>query len=395
MPSRTLLLPAALLLLLLACTPSHSSPLHDAAVNQDIVLLQQLLDSRKHDINGLDANGRTPLAAALARCSNNSTRFFGPKVQFCSTISDLSISAALVCAGADVNVDLSPKEHPGYKLVHFAACSSVWDLLNLLAGGADANAPYRLPDGRSVTPLTWAALCAAAETNSTEYNWEHGHPRLSLKPLLDAGACSAAEVQRTFDAVMRDAPEIEGVYYVYWRTLWDAQEAKAANATTRPELAGWLKHGKGAACEAAEGALASQFAIRKMAAERQRYQRANPLHVAVAADNLAAVTALLSPGKIDVNGMLSMQIKRGKAEACEEAKYALDAELTNRKEAAEQLRYVRAYPLHAAVAANNLAAVTALLASGKINVNSKDDKGLTPLQAGMACRKIDDSRDFH
>ncbi|WIA36965.1 hypothetical protein OEZ86_008202 [Tetradesmus obliquus] len=88
-------------------------------------------------------------------------------------------------------------------------------------------------------------------------------------------------------------------------------------------------------------------------------------------------------------------IKRGKAEACEEANYALDAELTNRKEAAEQLRYVRAYPLHAAVAANNLTAVTAPLASGKIDVNSKDDKGLTPLQAGMACREIDDSRDFH
>jgi hypothetical protein len=65
---RSHLLPVALLLLL-ACTPSYSSPLHDAAVNGDIVLLKQLLDSGKHDVNGLDADGRTPLATALATCS--------------------------------------------------------------------------------------------------------------------------------------------------------------------------------------------------------------------------------------------------------------------------------------------------------------------------------------
>jgi ankyrin repeat protein len=65
---RNHLLPVALLLLL-ACTPSYSSLLHDAAVNGDIVLLKQLLDSGKHDVNGQDASGRTPLAAALATCS--------------------------------------------------------------------------------------------------------------------------------------------------------------------------------------------------------------------------------------------------------------------------------------------------------------------------------------
>ncbi|WIA16745.1 hypothetical protein OEZ85_013399 [Tetradesmus obliquus] len=123
------------------------------------------------------------------------------------------------------------------------------------------------------------------------------------------GACNAAEVVRIWDASCDGAPSVEAwprsysqLYYeyTYWRALWDVQEAKAAAPDMKPELADW--------------------------------------------------------------------IKRGKAEACEEANYALDAELTNRKEAAEQLRYVRAYPLHAAVAANNLTAVTALLASGKIDI---------------------------
>ncbi|WIA36966.1 hypothetical protein OEZ86_008203 [Tetradesmus obliquus] len=157
MDGRDLLLPVATLLLLLACTPSHSSPLHDAAVNQDIVLLQQLLDSRKYDVNGLDASDRTPLAAALAKCSNDTSRFADVMTHkdlgFCVGSLEYGISAALVCAGADVNVDVSPKQHPGYKLVQFAACTSSGDLRNLLAGGADANAPYRLPDGRGVTPL--------------------------------------------------------------------------------------------------------------------------------------------------------------------------------------------------------------------------------------------------
>jgi ankyrin repeat protein len=69
MSGRGQLLPVALLLLVLACTPSYSSPLHDAAVNQDIVLLKQLLDRKKYDVNEKDANGRTPLAAAMATCS--------------------------------------------------------------------------------------------------------------------------------------------------------------------------------------------------------------------------------------------------------------------------------------------------------------------------------------
>jgi ankyrin repeat protein len=60
---------SVLLVAVQAFTSGFSNPLHDAAVNQDLVLLKQLLDSGKYDVNGLDANGRTPLAAAMATCS--------------------------------------------------------------------------------------------------------------------------------------------------------------------------------------------------------------------------------------------------------------------------------------------------------------------------------------
>jgi hypothetical protein len=42
-----------------------------------------------------------------------------------------------------------------------------------------------------------------------------------------------------------------------------------------------------------------------------------------------------------------------------------------------------------AVTSNNITAVKALLASGKIDVNAKDDKGFTPIMAGMDCDKSD------
>lgn len=48
--------------------------------------------------------------------------------QLCATGTSDGISAALIYAGADVNVDVSPKERPGYTLVHLAACSSPGDL---------------------------------------------------------------------------------------------------------------------------------------------------------------------------------------------------------------------------------------------------------------------------
>ncbi|WIA36968.1 hypothetical protein OEZ86_008205 [Tetradesmus obliquus] len=253
-------LPVALLLLL-ACSPSHSSPLHEAAVNQDIVLLKQLLDSGKYDVNERDASGRTPLVAALTTCSNYTTDRFprmvpNGELHFCATGTAHGTSAILICGGADVNVDVFPKERPGYKLVHLAACSGANDIYELLTGGADPNARYRLPDGRTVTPLTYAAICAGAGKNSTEY----GHQAVSIPTLLregadplpfgygtppsalmnpkphplshcnKPGACSAAEVDRIWNAAWTSGKPIPGdLVYGLWRQLWDAQEAKHSN----------------------------------------------------------------------------------------------------------------------------------------------------------------------
>uniref|UniRef100_A0A383WDI0 Uncharacterized protein n=1 Tax=Tetradesmus obliquus TaxID=3088 RepID=A0A383WDI0_TETOB len=212
--------------------------------------------------------------------------------QLCATGTSDGISAALIYAGADY----------------------------LLAGGADANALYRLPDGRTVTPLTWAALCAAPATYNSTAGWDKRYPGFSIKLPLDAGACSEAEVDRLYDASWDGGAKFpEDFSYFHWWTLWGRQEAKAAGSAVKPALASWRQHHGGYDRELVEAALATARAWAKKAAER----------------------------------------------------------------------YARAYPLHRAVAANNLTAVTALLASGKFDVNGRDYRGLTPLQAGMACEKSD------
>ncbi|WIA16748.1 hypothetical protein OEZ85_013402 [Tetradesmus obliquus] len=267
------------------------------------------------------------------------------ELQFCEAGTADGISAVLTCAGADVNVDVFPEERPGYKLVHRAACSGSNDLSVLLAGGADPNAPYRLPDNRTVTPLTWAALCIAAGKNTTEY----GYPYFSIADLLVAGAnplpfgpanppsalaypkphplsrcnkpgaCSAVEVDRIFSG----AKFPEDFRFGAWHDMWRAQEAKLADPNAKPvEIVGY-------------------------------------------------------------------SFEPGKGFACKQADQFLKSELNRREEAAEKQRYALAYPLHVAVAADNLTAVKAALASGKIDVNSKNDKGLTPLQVGMGCKERD------
>lgn len=63
----------------------------------------------------------------LLPAANNTSRFIDrlthKELQFCTSSSESGTSAALVCAGADVNVDAFLKERPGYKLVHLKACS--------------------------------------------------------------------------------------------------------------------------------------------------------------------------------------------------------------------------------------------------------------------------------
>ena len=75
MARMTTLLLLGVLLALLGPAMSQSvktgstTPLHQAAVDEDPVRLKELLDSGKYDVNALDENGRTPLAAAMATCS--------------------------------------------------------------------------------------------------------------------------------------------------------------------------------------------------------------------------------------------------------------------------------------------------------------------------------------
>jgi hypothetical protein len=82
-----------------------------------------------------------------------------------------------LCQGQNMAVCAKPLL---FSVVHAAVSAAQ----PLLAGGADPNAPYRLPDGRSVTPLTWAMPCEAASMNHTEY----GYPGLNIETLLSAGA---------------------------------------------------------------------------------------------------------------------------------------------------------------------------------------------------------------
>lgn len=60
----------------------------------------------------------------------------------------------------------------------------------VLMGGANVSRWFRLPDGRTVTPLTYAAMCAALMNNSTENTV--GDSRFRFQLLLAAGAVQNA-----------------------------------------------------------------------------------------------------------------------------------------------------------------------------------------------------------
>lgn len=51
------------------------------------------------------------------------------ELQYCAMESVDGIAPLLICAGADVNADVFPKQRPGYKLIHIAACSGATELL--------------------------------------------------------------------------------------------------------------------------------------------------------------------------------------------------------------------------------------------------------------------------
>jgi hypothetical protein len=80
------------------------------------------------------------------------------QLQFCDVGTEDGISAMLVCAGADVNADVFPKERPGYKLLHIAACSG--DVGDLQVGLPTSSSCMRCaPTARDLLHLLHALLC--------------------------------------------------------------------------------------------------------------------------------------------------------------------------------------------------------------------------------------------
>lgn len=223
----------------------------------------------------------------------------------------------------------------------------LYSLQFLLAGGADPNTPYTLPEtNQTITPLTWAAICESKGLNMTEY----GYPGNMISNMLQAGAnplpdgpqhppsalvytkptpfskcntlgaCTAAEVDGIWNNTPIDTLP-EGFSYGVWRELWDAQEAAFANPSLKPQPPNWLQRGMEYVCSSG-----------------QEYYNET------------------------VQGRIQQQ---------------------------QEEHYASMYPLHVAVPASNLSAVKQLIESGNTSVNSKDDQGLTPLQVGMECSNTD------
>ena len=78
-------------------------------------------------------------------------------------------------------------------------------------------------------------------------------------------------------------------------------------------------------------------------------------------------------------------LTKGKDYACEQARDRVKSELQRRADEAGENQYTQKYPLHVAVAANDLATARKLLESKKHDVNEKDNQGLTDLQVAMTC----------
>jgi hypothetical protein len=72
-------------------------------------------------------------------------------------------------------------------------------------------------------------------------------------------------------------------------------------------------------------------------------------------------------------------------DVCEIADMFYQTEVKVEEVAGLDAKYSQAFPLHVAVANNELATVQQLLSSVKHDVNEKDDLGFTPLQVGLSC----------
>jgi ankyrin repeat protein len=221
---------------------------------------------------------------------------------------------------------------------------------SLLGAGANPNALYTIPETKTtVSPLTWAITCSQNITDNAKY----GFPTLSIEYLLDAGAdplifgkdkpasalfqmpeelkkcnkpgtCKPEDVQGKVDALFDDFDSSWDT--AWWRNVWVAQE-------------GWYVDYSG------------------------QWKK--------------------KPADFVLEGR--PWLTRGKDYICEKAREGVKGELQRRAEEAEEQQYKEKYPLHIAVAANDLATVKKLLENGKYDVNGKDDRGLTALQVAMTC----------
>lgn len=337
-----------LVLLVSAATISlaaSETPLHAAAIKGDAAWIDRLLKSGKYDVNAKDGKGRTPLAVAMATCRDGTV---SKAPNSCPTALKDTVAALLICAGANVNVDV----FPGYKLVHAASCHGSSSLYYLLAAKADPNALYRDPNSKQLhTPLTWALTCK--QRNAAKAG-AMGYADSSIVPLIDAGA----------NPIARGPAQPAGALLTVPTNLRACSKPKActpAEVTKRTDVA------------VAQGQLDASLWKYLWAAQEGMYVDSR--------GGLKRRVAASGEGTPD-------WVKKGRAYVCQTAQTSLTQE-TAAAAAKERLdSYQARYPLHYAAAGNNLEAVKKLLASGKLSVDGKDDRGLTPLQAGMDCSPV-------
>ena len=123
------------------------------------------------------------------------------------------------------------------------------------------------------------------------------------------GTCKPQDVQAKLNALSDQDDSSWDTSY--WRKVWLAQEGwyidywsgkwqkKPANYV--PEETTWLTKGKEYACEQARNGVNSELQRRADDAAENQYTQKYPLHVAVAANDLATVKKLIDSKKHDVN----------------------------------------------------------------------------------------------
>jgi len=344
---------------------TSSTPLHDAAIGGDLIKLKELLDSGKYDVNALDGAGRTPLAAAMATCStfgqnttdsSSKTTPSGGAFFQCLPGLDDGVAALLTCAGADVNVDVFPKDKPGYKLIHIAACYADTTLNFLLPGGADPNELYTLPNSNTtVSPLTWSIMCGHETSNITQL--PPGSNEWGIMRLIKGGANPLLfGTDKPASALVRMPQEFRKCDKLSACTADDVRRGvrNLLLAGSETVKAGWEPAIYEQVWTAQEGYYIAQSGEWKRKDGNETAPP--PAGYPITKEDICATADSYYRG----------EVKRGEE----------DVLLAS---------YQKTYPLHVAVATNDLATVQQLLASGGHGVNEKDDMGFTPLQVGLSC----------